>query len=49
MVRTVHMNIFYKINLQNTDQKKEFLMKTERKFRVQKKMKNNTQGPKSNF
>ena len=29
MVRTAHMNIFYKIDLQNTDPKIKFLMKTE--------------------
>ena len=29
MVRTVHMNILYEIDLQNTDPKIEFLMNTE--------------------
>ena len=47
MVRTVHMNIFYKIDLQNTEPKIEFLMKTEKSGFP--KIKNDFWGPKSNF
>ena len=47
MVRTVHMNIFYKVDLQNTDPKIEFLMKTENSgFQ---KIENDFLGPKSSF
>ena len=47
MVRTVHMNIFYKIDLQNTDPKNEFSMKTEKSGFQE--IENDIWGPKSNF
>ena len=47
MVRMVHMNIFYRIDLKICDSKSEFLTKTE--FLGLQKIENSVLGPKMDF
>ena len=48
IVRVVHMNIFYKVNLESCDLKNEFWTKTENNREVEK-LKNQLWGPKWTF